>query len=874
MKTHLKVLLAAFLLAEFALAMDKARLEARVDEAVRKFGVSGRGVVVAIIDRGLDWKNNDFRNPDGTTRIETIFDLTDNTGANAANNPYKAGTLYTRAQINAALAAGTELAHRDAVGHGTATAGIAAGNGRNSRDRKFRGEAPKATLIIVKIVAGAVAHDDQLAEASSSGTALLPTAIDFVRDKARELGLPTVMLPNLGSVGGPMDGTSNLARKIDSIVGPGIPGLAFVTGSSDEGGLDNHAEATLAQGQTGSLEIEKLDGNPLRLEVWYPQTDRYDVSIQTPAGNFGPYVSPATNNTTDRNSPTGISYIHSGSAVTNYGAVTRRLVLIDFSGPAGRYTVSLRATTGSGAKYGAWLNTVNGKGRFLNNIVPGFTIWDAASALNNICPNDYVLREKWADVDGVVRSIRADRVGDLWDGSGIGPTADGRIGIDVSAPGNTVFASLAPKSVYGIAKSNQIQDGNGFYVAQNAVSAAAPQVTGIVGLMLELNPTLDAAQIKRILQQTARKDAYTGVTPNNHWGYGKIDALAALTAVAATPGARPYFSVDQNVLSIDSPLGSAAPSPIAVKITAGNGAGSYTLSSSAGWLTANKTGGATPDEISIVANPAGLTAGDYSAELTIASVDGKAVPQTVTVHLHVRPAGPYITSITDGAAFGPGFANGSWITILGYDLANTTRIWQGSDFQGAKLPTALDGVSVRVFDRPGFVYFVSPNQINVLAPDNPTTNTRFSIVVNRGGQQSNVFISNTLPRNPEFFRIDGRNIAAVHLDGTLVGRVDLFPGVVTRPARAGDTVQLFGTGCGATNPALPSDTIISTAAPVSETPSLTIGGVPAVVSFAGLVGNGLCQVNAVIPTLPPGEAEVVLKIGTFTSADGTFLAIQ
>ncbi len=62
-------------------SMDKARVETRVDEAVRKFGVSGKDVRVAILDRGVDWKNNDFRNPDGTTRIEGILDFTDPSGA-------------------------------------------------------------------------------------------------------------------------------------------------------------------------------------------------------------------------------------------------------------------------------------------------------------------------------------------------------------------------------------------------------------------------------------------------------------------------------------------------------------------------------------------------------------------------------------------------------------------------------------------------------------------------------------------------------------------------------------------------------------------------------------------------------------------------
>ncbi|MBL8216451.1 MAG: S8 family serine peptidase [Bryobacterales bacterium] len=841
----MKNILPIFLATAALLSADEAaRQETRTIDAVRKFGVAGRNVLIAILDRGIDWENHDFRHPSGATRLDSIFDLTD-----------RNGTTYTRAQIDAALqGTAPRLPHRDAVGHGTTTMGIAAGNGRNSRDGKYRGYAPKATLVAVKIVAGAPAHDDQPAEPNFISNAMtLPNAIDYALSRAKGLNLPMVVLPNIGSVGGPMDGVSNLARKIDASFGPNIPGLVFVTGSSDDGGQKNHARSTLAQGQSVTLEFDKLDADSLRLEVWYPQTDRYEVTLQTSGVPFGPYPSPATNNTGDRRQGAGFNYFHNGAAVTSYGSANRRHILIDFSGPAGRYALTLRGATATGGTFDAWLNTINGKGEFRNFLVPGYTVWDAAAAKNNICPNNYVLRDKWADTAGVVRGIRQDRIGDLWEGSGIGPTADGRLGVDISAPGNSVFASLAPNSTYAINTANRVQDGNGFYTLQNAVSAANPQVTGIIALMLELNPTLDAAQVKRILQQTARRDAYTGPEPNARWGHGKIDALAALTAASELPGARPYYSVDRNEISLDAPTGSDNPAPILINVTPGNGAPAFLLSSSADWLRAEP--GPDPGTVSLSVDTAGLAIADHTAEVTIASADDKAVPQTISVYLHVRPPAPLITSIVDAGAGGPGLANGGRIIIRGHGLAATTREWRESDFDGDRLPTTLDGVRVRVFDRDAFPYYISPNEIRVITPDNPLTNTRFAITVIREGRPSNSFVTNTLPRNPEFFRLPESPYAEARLaeDGTL-----LSP---ERPAIPGESIQLYGTGCGPTDPALP--TVI-----------LTIGGKPAPVSFAGVTGHGICRVDAVVPSdVAPGDAEIIWTIGSFISADAVFLPI-
>ena len=123
MKVRIAVFLIWFLApaVSVSLADDLVKQETRVADAVAKYGVAGNGVIVAVMDRGIDWQNNDFRNSDGSTRLAYIFDLTDDSGANAVDNPYGMGTIYARNQINNALINGTTLPTRDAVGHGTAT---------------------------------------------------------------------------------------------------------------------------------------------------------------------------------------------------------------------------------------------------------------------------------------------------------------------------------------------------------------------------------------------------------------------------------------------------------------------------------------------------------------------------------------------------------------------------------------------------------------------------------------------------------------------------------------------------------------------------------------------------------------------------------
>lgn len=524
--------------------MDVARAETGVDAAVARFGVTGQGVIVGVLDRGIDWRNDDFRNPDGTTRIKWIFDLSDPSGATAPGNSYGVGTIYTEAQINAALLGGPGLATRDAVGHGTTTAGIICGSGRGLPDRKYRGVAPDAKLIVVKIVGGAPAHDAEAAEADFYAGSDVLKGIDFVRDKATALGQPCVMLPNVGSIGGPTDGTSAWCRKVDDIT---KSGLLFVNGPGDEGGMANRATGIVPADGNAVIQIRKDDPGPLRMSLWYAGGDRCDVSITSPGGTYGPYLAPANNGLDVQNVAGQFDYYHLGSDFDSIfdGAMNgKRMIFLVCNGPVGTYSLQLHgATIAAGGRFDAGLNPSNigqqpgTANRFLTFGYPGNlgNIWDGATAFRNICPGDYVVRNDYIDIDGNPQSLSftgEGNVGEIWKGSSAGPTYDGRLGVDLAAPGDSLFTTYNPASHWATFRFNLIQDGLGKYGRASAVSASAPFTTGVVALMLQMDPQLDPERAKQILHETARTDDFTGAVPNPQWGYGKIDALAALNRLA------------------------------------------------------------------------------------------------------------------------------------------------------------------------------------------------------------------------------------------------------------------------------------------------------------------------------------------------------
>ncbi|WGF93155.1 S8 family peptidase [Aequorivita marisscotiae] len=507
------------------------RAEVNLDEVYTQYGLSGEGVLIVMIDRGINYTHPDFIDENGNTRLAYIYDMVDPTGANDPNNPYGVGTIHNHDAINTALINNDPLLSTDRFGHGTATTGIICGNGSGTTDGQFHGVAPKATIISIKIT-----HDyfppfnGQPGQDAFWDPSYIAIALQFASDKIAELGLPAVTLMNIGSIGGPTDGSSTYSRAIDQYV---QSGHTFVCGIGDDGGRDNHASGTISQDQTIELLVNKTIAGNLRSDLWYSENDRFTVSFQRPNGTVeGPFAAPnGPNDAVDQNLGDIFMY-HRGKNQEFWGSdANRRELMVDFTG-TGTYKIILQgATITDGGEFHSTLNPSNFalNNRFLSYVVHGYSINDYASATLNIVPTDYVINDGWYDLDGVFRHFTGQGdPGELWIGSSGGPTQDGRLAPDFAAPGEIAFCAYSPDTYYSRSNSTLVQGGNGLYGIQNAVSAAAPLSTGIMALMLEVNPNLTPGQIKTILRNSCREDSFTGSVPNNTWGYGKIDALLAI----------------------------------------------------------------------------------------------------------------------------------------------------------------------------------------------------------------------------------------------------------------------------------------------------------------------------------------------------------
>ncbi len=482
----------------------------------------GKGVIVGVIDTGIDWKHEDFRSDADTTQSRILF-LRDMT----------TGKEFTQAQINNELD-GTPAGvvdEQDINGHGTHVASTAAGDGSTSGGL-YTGVAPEADLIIVKAGDGGFATDNII------------NGITYIRQKADSLGKPFVINMSLGGHDGSHDGTAAEEIAVDAEVN-GKSGRQIIIAAGNEGSDAIHVDGTVTQGGTSQFQftIPAYTANAgtqndyVLFDMWYKMGDYLTVSVKTPNNNTVTAASGATGGSPTAQGNVSIFNANTGVNPKN-NSNECSIQIFDLNAavvPAsGVWTVTVTgATVTQGGSFDIWIagstiSDVNGNSPSF--VSPTFTklVGMPGTVETGITVGAYETKWQWPAIDNnTYHYNEASRIGDFSTFSSMGPTRDGRQKPDVSAPGQAIAAAMSESS----SPQTALQVQGGGYVIEQGTSMATPHVAGLVALMLQAKPTLTTAQIRSALKNTARTDAFTGAVYNPQWGYGKVDAQAVVQSV-------------------------------------------------------------------------------------------------------------------------------------------------------------------------------------------------------------------------------------------------------------------------------------------------------------------------------------------------------
>lgn len=235
--------------------------------------LDGNGILVGIVDSGIDIFHPDFRNEDGTTRIRELWDQT---VPNETESFFNRGRIFTSEDINRALAENDRsFPSRDLSGHGTHVAGIATGNGRASQGRQ-KGVAPASSLLIVKL-------GNAFPEGFPRTTELM-LGMEYCVRRSIEWQLPLAMNISFGNSYGSHDGTSLLETYIDNLAGLGRTTICI--GSGNEGNKGRHTSGTLNSTQTTQIELAVAPSETsLNLQIWKNYVDTFRIRLLAPSGN-------------------------------------------------------------------------------------------------------------------------------------------------------------------------------------------------------------------------------------------------------------------------------------------------------------------------------------------------------------------------------------------------------------------------------------------------------------------------------------------------------------------------------------------------------------------------------------------------------------
>lgn len=490
--------------------------------------LTGRGVLVAIIDSGIDFTHPDFRNEDGTTRIAALWDQTavqgepvtiaenGNEGRYEDMPPegYLDGVLYTKERIDAALRGeraadgGSLVPEQDLSGHGTHVAGIAAGNGRASGGR-YRGVAYESTLLVVKL--GGTQADP------FPQTTNLMEAVDFCVRYAADVGLPLSINLSFGNSEGAHDGQSLLETYLDAAALYGKNNICIGTGNNaalgrhvggeflktEDNGGENGGEREILF-NVGSTEPR------IRMGLWLSAFDTVLIAFVSPSG----IVRALPENL--RGMGTAVKgYPAAGGIVLSFGSTVAEV----FVGEATPYrsireiAITLRGENGA-TEGGTWRVRLQP----IRILEGGYDIWLTGGVQSTVTRFLQATPERTLTIPSTARrgiAVAAFDAGtnSITNFSGRGyPRGESYIKPEIAAPGVDIV-SCAP---------------GGGYTTKTGTSMATPFVTGSVALLMQWgilqgnDPYLYGERLKSFLVRGAGELLGLTEYPNPYVGWGTL----------------------------------------------------------------------------------------------------------------------------------------------------------------------------------------------------------------------------------------------------------------------------------------------------------------------------------------------------------------
>ena len=652
---------------------DEGRVDIRADVVQNGGGglpraFRGEGVVIGVVDSGLDVTHPDFNTGAGT-RVQFLIEYLSNGGEQT----------WTKAQIDAGGV--TERDGDGGFGHGTHVTGSAAGNGTSNAAQ--RGVAPNADLVFVK----------GIRDANSNGGFSDADVIDGVSrifQQAAALGQPAVANLSLGGHFSPHDGSSLYEQALSNLTGPG---KIIVAAAGNEGSDFIHAGETVSANVLNETIWLVNDAGFAAAVMWYDAGSQNAFSVGAYNVNgtqlewIGSVGVPAGQLYAEANGDP-IPFIVEG--------VTRGYIRVDARTTAdarngdgtvtfeviGDNTTDISQTVwsilsdGGGGRVDTWAVAgseflANELGFPNQNEIPGdvaMTIGTPSTALGVVAVGSHVTSSTWTDIDGSGRQWQnpgpngpvIPSLGQRSYFSSRGPTRDGRRSPDITAPGELIFSALSSHLTEGVGVQRALILQGGGYAGQQGTSMASPHTAGTVALMLQADPQLDPTAVREILQQTARTDVFTGAVPNDDFGSGKIDALAAVLRTLERCGTR-----CEGGNTGGTTLAEVEPNNTAAQAQAFVGTFPFTLNANAegedvGSINISFSDGSSDDledlfRVTTTTVGLTLTLSGYTRDLDLYLLDGAAttllgqsntVDPTETIDNATLPAGEYLVGVS------------------------------------------------------------------------------------------------------------------------------------------------------------------------------------------------------------------------------------